>query len=84
MAYRLRSSSQRRACAPCRLNKIAERLTDRLRLLTGGDRTAAPRHRTLRASIDWSHELLSDHERALLRRLSVFVGGWTVEAAEDV
>ncbi|MGZ5126599.1 MAG: ATP-binding protein, partial [Burkholderiales bacterium] len=66
------------------VNNIAERLMDRLRLLTGGDRTAAPRHKTLRASIDWSHELLSDHERSLLRRLSVFVGGWTVESAEDV
>jgi len=66
------------------VDKIAERLIDRLRLLTVGDRTAAPRHRTLRASIDWSHELLSDHERALLRRLSLFVGGWTLEAAEDI
>jgi non-specific serine/threonine protein kinase len=66
------------------VHDIAERLTNRLRLLTGGDRTAAPRHKTLRASIDWSHELLADHERTLLRRLSVFVGGWTLEAAEDV
>jgi predicted ATPase len=43
-----------------------------------------PRHQTLQASIDWSHELLSDGERTLLRRLSVFAGGWTLDAAEEV
>src|SRR5207253_6027784 len=61
---------------------IAARLDDRLRLLTGGDRTALPRQQTLRALIDWSYELLSEDERAVLRRLSVFAGGWTLEAAE--
>lgn len=63
---------------------IAERLDDRFRLLTGGGRTAMPRHQTLRATMDWSYGLLSEAERALLRRLSVFAGGWTLEAAETV
>ncbi|HZO89052.1 MAG TPA: tetratricopeptide repeat protein, partial [Chthonomonadaceae bacterium] len=54
------------------------------RLLTGGSRTALPRQQTLRALIDWSYDLLSEAERTLLRRLSVFVGGWTLEAAEAV
>ncbi len=66
------------------VEKIAERLSDRFRLLTGGSRTALPRQQTLRALIDWSYDLLSEHERALLRRLSVFAGGWTLEAAEEV
>ncbi len=64
--------------------QIASRLDDRFRLLTGGSRTALPRQQTLRALIDWSYELLAEPERALLRRLSVFVGSWTVEAAEQV
>jgi predicted ATPase/class 3 adenylate cyclase len=64
--------------------QIAERLDDRFRLLTGGSRTAMPRHQTLRAAIDWTYELLSDDERALLRRLSVFRGGWTLDAAQDI
>jgi tetratricopeptide (TPR) repeat protein len=64
--------------------EIAARLSDRLGLLTRGDRTALPRQQTLRASIDWSYDLLTDDERALLRRLSVFAGGWTLEAAEVV
>ena len=63
---------------------IAERLTNRFGLLTGGDRTALPRQQTLRASIDWSHDLLTDKERILFRRLAVFAGGWTLEAAERV
>ena len=66
------------------VDQIAARLDDRFRLLTGGSRTALPRHQTLQALIDWSHDLLSDAERVLLRRLSVFAGGWTLEAAEDV
>ncbi|HXL84882.1 MAG TPA: adenylate/guanylate cyclase domain-containing protein, partial [Casimicrobiaceae bacterium] len=66
------------------VEEIAARLNDRFGLLTRGDRTALPRQQTLRASIDWSYELLTDHERALLRRLSVFAGGWTLEAAEAV
>jgi predicted ATPase/class 3 adenylate cyclase len=63
---------------------IAQRLDDRFRLLTGGDRTALPRQQTLRALIDWSYELLSEGERAVLQRLAVFAGGWTLEAAEAV
>ncbi|MGE5377369.1 MAG: adenylate/guanylate cyclase domain-containing protein [Bacteroidota bacterium] len=64
--------------------QIAARLDDRFRLLTGGSRTALPRQQTLRATIDWSYSLLSDQEKALFRRLAVFVGGWTLEAAEAV
>jgi predicted ATPase len=64
--------------------QIAARLDDCFRLLTGGSRTALPRQQTLRALIDWSYDLLSDAERLLLRRLSVFAGGWTLEAAEAV
>ncbi|SDS61584.1 ATP-binding protein [Actinopolymorpha singaporensis] len=66
------------------LDQLANRLDDRFRLLTGGSRTALPRHRTLRAVIDWSWELLTDAERVLLRRLSVFSGGASLEAAEGV
>src|SRR5687768_2115418 len=64
--------------------RIAERLDDRFRLLGSGDATAMPHQQTLRASIEWSYELLSSAERAVLRRLSVFSGGWTLEAAEAV
>jgi len=64
--------------------QIAERLGDRFRLLTGGSRTGLPQHQTLRAAMDWSYELLSEQERILFRRLSVFAGGWTLEAAESV
>jgi predicted ATPase/DNA-binding SARP family transcriptional activator len=64
------------------VTEIAQRLDDRFRLLTGGSRASLPRHQTLRASIDWSYDLLSDPERALLQRLSVFAGGWILEAAE--
>ena len=66
------------------VEQIAARLDDRFRLLTGGSRTALPRQQTLRATIDWSYGLLSEPERVLLRRLSVFAGGWTPEAAEAV
>jgi len=66
------------------VDQIATELADRFRLLTGGPRTAEPRLQTLRASVDWSHELLTDEERVLLRRLSVFAGGFTLEAAEEV
>jgi predicted ATPase/DNA-binding SARP family transcriptional activator len=66
------------------LETLAERLEHRFRLLDNGSRTAMPRHRTLRAMIDCSHDLLSEPERILLRRLSVFAGGWTLEAAEAV
>jgi predicted ATPase/class 3 adenylate cyclase len=64
--------------------QIAARLDDRFRLLTGGSRTALPRQQTLRAMIDWSYSLLSEEEKTLFRRLAVFVGGWTLEAAEAV
>ena len=64
--------------------QIAARLDDRFRLLTGGSRTALPRQQTLRALIDWSYDLLPADECRLLRQLSVFAGGWTLEAAEAV
>ena len=63
---------------------IAERLKDRFRLLVSGDQTVLPRQRTLRALIDWSFELLSEPERTIFRRLSVFAGGWTLDSAEAV
>ncbi len=66
------------------VKQISMRLDDRFRLLTGGARTALPRQQTLRALIDWSYDILSDNERLLLQRLSVFAGGWTLEAAEEV
>jgi len=64
--------------------QIAARLDDRFRLLTGGSRTALPRQQTLRAMIDWSYSLLTEQEKTLFRRLAVFAGGWTLEAAELV
>lgn len=64
--------------------QIAERLDDRFRLLTGGSRTSLPRQQTLKALIDWSYELLPEKEQTLLCRLSVFSGGWILEAAENV
>jgi predicted ATPase len=64
--------------------EIAARLDDRFRLLASGGRTVDPRQQTLRATIDWSWELLDDPDRRLFRRLSVFSGGWTVAAAEAV
>ncbi len=66
------------------IDQLADCLDDRFRLLTGGSRTALPRHRTLRAMVDWSWELLSDAERVVLGRLSVFSGGASLEAAERV
>jgi predicted ATPase/DNA-binding SARP family transcriptional activator len=66
------------------VDQLAHRLDDRFRLLTGGSRTALPRHRTLRAVVDWSWELLTEAERGVLRRLSVFSGGASLEAAEQV
>ena len=65
------------------VEQIAERLADRFGLLTTGNRTAPPRHRTLRATIDWSHDLLTPYEQVLLRRLAVFAG-WSLEMAEQV
>src|ERR1700733_5821739 len=63
---------------------VAAGLHDRFALLTAGRRTALPRHRTLRATLDWSHELLPETERRLLRRLAVFAGGFTADAATAV
>jgi len=70
-----------KAIAPA---KIAERLSDLFGILTGGSRAALPRQRTLRATIEWSYELLEEPERRLLQRLSVFPGGCSLEAAEQV
>ena len=64
--------------------QLAERLDDRFALLTGGSRASLPRHQTLRATVDWSWQLLSEPERALARRLAVFPGGATLTAAEQV
>jgi predicted ATPase len=64
--------------------QIIARLDDRFRLLTGGSRTASHRHQTLLGAIDWSYALLADQERVLFRRLSVFAGGWSLDAAETV
>ncbi len=66
------------------VEEIAKRLDERFRLLVGGSRTAPPRHQTLRAAMDWGYDLLSEAERAVLRRLAVFAGGFTLEAAERV
>jgi predicted ATPase/class 3 adenylate cyclase len=66
------------------VEQIAQHLNDRFRLLTGGSRTAVERQRTLRAMMDWSYDLLSDSEKMLLRWLSVFSGGFTYDAAEEV
>jgi predicted ATPase len=65
------------------VEQIAAGVSDRFRLLTGGPRTATERQQSLRASVDWSHELLSDDGRLLLRRLAVFAGGFTLDAAEE-
>jgi non-specific serine/threonine protein kinase len=66
------------------VEQIATRLDNRFRLLTGGARTALPRQQTLRATIDWSYNMLSEQEKTLLAHLCVFSGGWSLEAAEQV
>jgi predicted ATPase len=63
---------------------VRSRLNERFGLLTGGRRTALPRHQTLRATLDWSYELLPETERCLLRRLGIFTGGFTLEGANAV
>ena len=63
---------------------LAAQLDDRLRVLTGGRRTALPKHRTMRAALDWSYDLLSAPEQTVFRRLAVFVGGFTLAAAASV
>jgi predicted ATPase/DNA-binding SARP family transcriptional activator len=64
--------------------ELADRVRDRFAVLTSGDRTAEARQRTLRSAVDWSHDLLTQQERVLFRRLAVFRGGWTLTAAETV
>jgi predicted ATPase/DNA-binding winged helix-turn-helix (wHTH) protein len=64
--------------------ELASRLDDRFRLLTGGRRTALPRHQTLRATLDWSYDLLADAERIVLRRLAIFAGSFSLRAASAV
>jgi predicted ATPase len=66
------------------VSEINSRLDQRFRLLTGGSRTALPRHQTLHSLVDWSYDLLNPGERIVLDRLAVFAGGWTLEAAEAV
>jgi predicted ATPase/class 3 adenylate cyclase len=66
------------------LPQIAKKLDERFAMLTGGSRTALPRHQTMRALIDWSYDLLSAQEQRLFRRLSIFAGGWTLDAAVEV
>jgi predicted ATPase/DNA-binding SARP family transcriptional activator len=75
------AAARLRAMSP---EQVASRLDDRFRLLTGGSRTAMPRHQTLRAVVDWSWDLLSDAERAVWRRFAVFTGGAGLAAAEQV
>lgn len=64
--------------------RLAQKLDERFRVLTGGSRTAMPRQQTMRALIDWSYDLLSPNEQRLFRRLAIFVGGWTLETAGTV
>jgi len=66
------------------VEQIAQRLDDRFRLLTGGSRAGLPHHQTLRAAVDWSYDLLSEPERVLFARLSVFAGGFVLEASEAI
>src|SRR5882672_7793134 len=74
-APRLRSMS---------VDELSNRLDQRFALLTGGSSAALPRHRTLRSMLDWSYDLLAEREQAMLRRVAVFAGGWTLAAAEHV
>ena len=64
--------------------QLAQKLDERFRVLTGGSRTVLPRQQTMRALIDWSYDLLSEPEQRLFRRVAIFAGGWTLEAAEAV
>ncbi|HMS63879.1 MAG TPA: tetratricopeptide repeat protein, partial [Ignavibacteria bacterium] len=66
------------------VEKILERLDDRFKLLGSGSNTALPRQKTLRALIDWSYDMLNPNEQLLLHRLSIFMGGWTLEASEEI
>src|SRR5260370_1438997 len=82
-APRRRHPSRARAAA-LGIDGVAARLDDRFRLLAGGHRTAMPRHQTLRATLDWSYELLTEPERVVLRGLAIFAGGFTLEVASAV
>src|SRR4051794_18412596 len=82
MPLALELAAARVAALP--VDELAARMGDRFTLLTTGARTAETRQRTLRATVDWSYQLLSDRERVLLRRLSVFRGSWTLEAMQAV
>jgi predicted ATPase/DNA-binding winged helix-turn-helix (wHTH) protein len=66
------------------VDELSKRLDQRLALLTDGSRAALPRHRTLRSMLDWSYDLLTEREQAMLRRVAVFAGGWTLASAEEV
>jgi predicted ATPase/DNA-binding winged helix-turn-helix (wHTH) protein len=66
------------------VEEVSERLDQRLALLTDGSRAALPRHRTLRSMLDWSYDLLTEREQAMLRRAAIFAGGWTRASAEQV
>lgn len=66
------------------LQQLTEKLDERFRILTGGSRTSLPRQQTMRALIDWSHDLLTEREQRLFRRLAIFAGGWALSAAEVV
>lgn len=66
------------------VDKILARLDDRFKLLTGGSSTALPRQKTLKALIDWSYDMLNPNEQLLLQRLAIFIGGWTLEASEEI
>src|SRR5882724_6595438 len=66
------------------VEELSQRLDQRFALLTDGSRTALPRHRTLRSMLDWSHDLLTEREQAMLRRVAVFAGGWTLASVEQV
>src|SRR5258706_2690767 len=70
--------------AALRVDGVAARLDDRFHLLTGGRRTALPRHQTLTATLDWSYDLLPELERVVLRRLAIFAGGFTLQAASTI
>jgi predicted ATPase/class 3 adenylate cyclase len=66
------------------VEQLEAKLSERFRILTGGSRTALPRQQTMRALVDWSYELLTDDEKRLFRRLAVFGGGWTLDAATAI
>ena len=84
MASPWRSNWLRRVPAAFGVEQLVAHLNDRFHLLTGGRRTALPRHQTLRAMLDWSYELLLEPERVVLRRLAVFSGVFSLEAASAV